>query len=84
MRAMRYYHCCVVLNPPFVVVVCRFHCGWRRVRAICQVEVVDELKYLIKWSGLSYQFCTWETREEVRIFIRYATAALPRRVTFVC
>lgn len=31
-----------------------------------QIEVVDELKYLIKWSALSYQFCTWETREEVR------------------
>ncbi|CAM9554270.1 unnamed protein product, partial [Scytosiphon promiscuus] len=29
------------------------------------VEVVDELKYLVKWSGLSYQFCTWETREEL-------------------
>lgn len=35
--------------------VCRFE----------QIEVVDELKYLVKWSGLSYQFCTWETREEV-------------------
>lgn len=33
-----------------------------------QIEVVDELKYLIKWSGLSYQFCTWETREEVCMY----------------
>ena len=32
-----------------------------------QIEVVDELEYLIKWSALSYQFCTWETREEVSL-----------------
>ncbi|CAM9761275.1 unnamed protein product, partial [Laminaria digitata] len=29
------------------------------------MEIVDEQKYLVKWSGLSYQFCTWETREEL-------------------
>ncbi|CAN0131795.1 unnamed protein product, partial [Ascophyllum nodosum] len=30
-----------------------------------EIEVIDVKKYLVKWSGLSYQFCTWETREEL-------------------
>lgn len=38
--------------------------GWLSLDA-AQMDVVDVQKYLVKWSGLSYQFCTWETREEV-------------------
>lgn len=30
-----------------------------------QIEVIEVQKYLVKWCGLSYQFCTWEDREEV-------------------
>ena len=36
--------------------------GW-----LGKIEVIDVKKYLVKWSGLSYQFCTWETREEVSL-----------------
>ncbi|CAM9699444.1 unnamed protein product, partial [Discosporangium mesarthrocarpum] len=30
-----------------------------------QTRVIQVQKYLVKWSNLSYQFCTWETREEI-------------------
>lgn len=53
-------------------------------RAVYQVEVVDELKYLIKWSGLSYQFCTWETREEVSIHSGMLPLYCQQERVFLC
>lgn len=41
-----------------------------------QVEVMEVQKYLVKWSGLSYQFCTWEDREEVKWIIDCPLIAL--------
>jgi hypothetical protein len=35
------------------------NCGQRKVIR------VKKTKYLVKWRGLSYKDCTWETKEDI-------------------